>query len=119
METLLGSSLTIFLGMTVMLFGACALMTGRALAMTWRPIWQALPYGLLLGIGCRYLIYALFQGELLSLGGFIASTLILTGLCLLAYRAVQARLMVRQYPWLYAPAGPLGWRRIDGSNPPS
>ncbi len=113
MEQVLGSSLLVFFGVTVVLFGGCAMMTGRALALTWRPAWQALPYGLLLGAGCRFITFALFEGELLSLTGYVVSSAVLIGLALLTYRIVLVRLMVAQYPWLYVASGPFGWRQRD------
>ncbi len=111
MAALLGASPASFFGLTVLLFGAAGMATGRALARNWRPFWQTIPYAALLGIGDRFLLYALFDGELLSASGYLAGTAILLILCVLAYRLTQARLMVRQYPWLYEAAGPLSWRR--------
>jgi hypothetical protein len=107
---LLGTSLGSFLGLTVLLFGAAALATGRALALSWRPAWQALPYALLLGLGDRFLLYALFGGELLSASGYGLAVVLLLLLMLAARRRTLARLMLRQYPWLYERAGPLSWR---------
>ena len=108
--SLLGASPGAFLGLTLLLFGAAALATGRALARHWRPAWQTLPYAALLGAGDRFLLYALFDGELLSASGYSIGALILLGLAFLAYRLTLARGMVRQYPWIYEPAGPLSWR---------
>jgi hypothetical protein len=110
METWFGATPASFLGLTVVLFGAAALATGRALARHWRAPWQALPYALLLAIGDRFLLYALFDGELLSLSGYTVAVLLLLLLCLTAYRLTRVQLMVRQYPWLYEKAGPLFWR---------
>ena len=107
---LLGASPGAFLGLTLLLFGGAALATGRALARQWRPAWQALPYAALLGLGDRFLLYALFDGELLSASGYAIGALLLLALTLLSYRVTLARRMVRQYPWLYEPAGPLSWR---------
>lgn len=106
---LLGVSPEVFLGLTL-LFGAAALATGRALARHWRPYWQILPYILILGLGHRFLLYALFDGALLSVSGYAVGTAILLLLSLLAYRLTQARLMLRQYPWLFEPQGLLFWR---------
>jgi hypothetical protein len=108
--SLLGASPGAFLGLTL-LFGAAALATGRALARHWRPAWQTLPYAALLGAGDRFLLYALFDGELLSVSGYVLGALILLALAFLAYRLILVRGMVRQYPWLYETAGPLSWRR--------
>src|SRR5512145_3415732 len=43
-EDLLGNSLSVFIGVTVIIFGFASFMTGQALAGTWRPIWQVFPY---------------------------------------------------------------------------
>ena len=107
---LLGASPGAFLGLTVVLFGAAALATGRALARQWRPVWQTLPYAALLALGDRFLLYALFDGELLSATGYVIGVVILLALAFLAYRVTLVRRMVRQYPWLYEAAGPLSWR---------
>jgi uncharacterized membrane protein HdeD (DUF308 family) len=108
---LLGASPGAFVGLTLVLFGGAALATGRALARHWRPMWQTLLYAALLGLGDRFLLYALFDGELLSASGYAIATLILLAFALFAYRVTLVRRMVRQYPWLYRPAGPLSWRR--------
>ncbi|HKW52552.1 MAG TPA: hypothetical protein VJO12_02590 [Stellaceae bacterium] len=109
--SLLGASPGAFLGLTLLLFGAAALATGRALARHWRPAWQMLIYAALLGLGDRFLLYALFDGELLSASGYLIGAAILLALVFVAYRVTLARRMVRQYPWLYEAAGPLSWRR--------
>jgi hypothetical protein len=108
--TFLGASPAAFTGLTLLLFGGAALATGRSLARHWRPPWQVVPYALLLGVGDRFLLYALFDGELLSASGSATGALILLLFCLLAYRITRVRLMLTQYPWLYEPKGPLSWR---------
>ncbi len=110
METLVGSSIGVFIGVTVALFGGAGWMAGRALALGWKPRWLIVPYGLLLGVGARFLTYALFEGELLSVSGYIISTGILVGVMLVAYRFYQVRQMVRQYPWLVEARGWFVWR---------
>ncbi|MBV9522331.1 MAG: hypothetical protein JO010_06040 [Alphaproteobacteria bacterium] len=110
MEALLGTTPAVFLGLTVILFGGAAFMTGQALAETWRPLWHSVPYAVLLGAGARFLTYALFEGTLLSASGYLIGTLILLAISLGAYRMTQARRMIIQYPWLYERAGLFGWR---------
>jgi len=110
MAALVGTSLSVWIGLTLILAGFAALMTGQALAATWRPVWQALPYALLLGVADRFLIFALFQGELLSVTGYLIDTAVLLAIMLSAYRMTRAYRMVRQYPWLYERAGLFGWR---------
>ncbi len=114
-ESILGASLPVFIGVTVVLFGGASWMTGRALAIGWRPLWQALPYGMLLGLGARFLTFALFEGRFLSLRGYLISTAILLLVILLAYRLHRVSQMVRQYPWMYERRGPFAWREKHAS----
>ena len=109
MAALLGATPASFVAMAV-IFGAAALATGRALARNWRPLWHAVPYAALLALGDRFLLFALFRGELLSASGYASAAAILLLLAVIAYQASRAQLMVRQYPWLYEPAGPFSWR---------
>jgi hypothetical protein len=106
----LGTTMWGFLIVTLLMMGFAAWMTGRAIAATWRPAWQVVAYSLLLGLADRFLVYALAEGELLSLAGYAVDTLILLAIAALAFRLTQARKMVTQYPWLYEPSGPFGWR---------
>jgi len=110
MLDLTGTTWPVFLGVTVVLFGAGAFLMGQALAETWRPYPQTLIYCLLIGFGDRFATFALFQGELLSWSGYIVDTLVLLGIASVAYRLTQARNMVSQYPWLFDRAGLFGWR---------
>jgi len=110
MIAVLGSSLPVFIGFTCLLMGWIALMTGRAVANTWRPVWQVLPYAVLLGFADRFFAFALFGSRLLSVGGWIADTVILVFVALVSYREKQAFKMVSQYPWLYERKGPFDWR---------
>lgn len=113
-ESILGADILTFLLFTCGIMGWIAFMTGQALAATWRPLWQAFPYGVLLGVADRFFVYALFAGELLSLSGFVIHTLLLIGVSLLAYRMTQVRKMITQYPWLVERTGLLGWRERGG-----
>lgn len=108
---ILGAQPAVFLGLTVVLFGAVAFLIGRAVADSWRPVWQAVAYVALLGAADRFLHFALFDGDLLSLYGYLAHTLVLQVIGLLGFRWTRARRMVLQYPWLYERAGPLSWRQ--------
>ena len=114
MEELLGTRLAVFLGLTVVLFGGAAFLTGEAVARTWRPWWQIVPYALLLGLGDRFLIYALFEGELLSPSGYLIHTLVLLVIAGFSYRITRVYCMLKQYPWLYERAGLLSWRSRSG-----
>ena len=100
----------VFVGLTLFIMGTAASLTGAALAGVWRPFWQVLPAALLLGCVDRFLIYALFEGELLNFAGTLTNTLVLCGIASIAYRRTWVRQMTGQYPWLYAKTTPLTYR---------
>jgi len=110
MEQLIGTSLTVFVGVTVLLMGFASYMTGQALAGTWRPMWQTVPYALLLGCVDRFLVWGLFHGELFLLSGYLIDSLVILAIAALAYRLMRVHKMVTQYPWLYERSGVFGWR---------
>jgi len=110
MTALLGGAAGSFFGMTVVLFGSAAFLAGKATARSWRPVWQILPAALLLAAADRFLLYALFDAELSSPGGFLITAAVLASLSSGAYYFTRARKMVQQYPWLYERRGLFGWR---------
>jgi len=110
MDALFPNGLGVFVGVTLCVMGFTAYMTGQAVANTWKPVWHALAYTLLLGLVDRFLVFALFEGELLSLAGYVLDTAVLIAIALAAFRMAQVRKMVQQYPWLYARAGLFAWR---------
>jgi hypothetical protein len=114
MTALFGVSIGAFVGLTGGLFGLVAFLTGQAVADSWRPAKQAVASAFGLAVAARFLAFALFGGQLLSLTGFVIAWAYLAAVTLFAWRATLARKMVRQYPWLYAAQGILGWRRLDG-----
>jgi uncharacterized membrane protein HdeD (DUF308 family) len=110
MEQLTGTSLPVFIGVTLVLFGGAAFMTGHALADNWRPAWHGVMYGVLLGVADRLMGFLLFSSQLLSLTGYLVDSTILILVALVAYRVTRAHKMTSQYPWLYERAGLFGWR---------
>ena len=96
---------------TGILGGGAAALSGRAIALTWRPYWHVVVYMLLLGAAVRFVHFALFEADLLSLASYVVDTLYFIAVGSLAFRLTRAGQMVRQYPWLYEQAGPLGWRQ--------
>ena len=115
MEALLGTTGPVFIGITVVIMGFAAFMTGRGLADAWRPAWQAVMYAMMLGIADRFLVFALFQGELLSASGYLIDSAVLVAISLVSYRLTQTHRMVTQYPWIYERAGLLGWREKESA----
>ena len=118
MEEILGSRIPVFIGLTVVIMGAIAFMTGRAVAATWRPVWQAVLYCFLLGLLDRFLTSGLFGGRGLLVSGFIIDTAVLVGIGLIAYRLTYVAKMVTQYPWLYERTGIWSYRARGGAGGP-
>lgn len=104
-----GPSVAAFWGVTLVLGGGTAWITGHALAGNWRPAWQVAVYCLLLAAATRFLMFALFGAGLFSLAGYAATAVLLVGAGLFAFLSNRARKMVRQYPWLYRRRGLFGW----------
>ena len=111
-----GESILQIVLLTLVVGGGAAALSGRAIALAWRPPSQVAIAALLLGAAARFFHFALFKGELLSAPSYCCDTLIFIIAGILAWRATRANQMVRQYPWLYARSGPLGWREIRREN---
>ena len=101
MESVLGNSLAVFVVLTVIILGGAACLTGQAVAATWRPVRQIVLYCLLIGLADRFLVWSLFDGDGLSISGYLIDTGVLTIFGLTAYRITHVTNMVKQYPWLF------------------
>jgi hypothetical protein len=112
---ILGTTLAVFIGVTVGLVGFAAFMAGQALANAWRPAWQLVPYGLLLGAADRFLVWGLFHGDALLVTGYLIDTAVILAIAAASFRLTLARRMTSQYPWLYERTGPFSWRAREGS----
>jgi len=110
MEAIVGTDWSIFVVVTIILFGGAAFMMGQAIAGTWRPAWQVLPYGLMLGAANQFLTFALFHGPFGALLPYLVNTAVLVASAALAYRLTKVHKMVSQYPWLYERTGLFSWR---------
>jgi hypothetical protein len=111
----MGATFGEFFGVTIVLFGGAAFLMGQAVAQTWRPAWQIVPYSLLLALTNRFFSYALFDGDLTAPGIFLLDWAAIAALAGIGFRLTQARAMTRQYPWLYEPDGVFGWRERASS----
>lgn len=99
-----------FLIMTVIIAGGAAWLSGRALALGWRPYWQVVFYMVLLAAALRFFHWSLFNGALLSLHFYLVDYAVLLALASLGYRVTRTSQMVRQYRWLYERTSPVSWR---------
>jgi len=98
-----------FILITLILGGAGAWATGRAVAKTWRPLATLAPYMVFLTAAVRFLHYALYGEPLLSPALFISALIWTTAISALGYRAMRAKQMATQYSWAYESSG-LNWR---------
>ena len=103
-------SLSVFIFATVILGGLGAYLTGRAIAITWRPLWTLFWFTFLLTLFIRFIHFALFDGTLLSLQYFIVDFVVLLAMSYIGFRITRTNQMVTQYSWLYKKAGPFSWR---------
>src|SRR5581483_7403446 len=104
-------SIGVFVLVTLILGGGAAWLTGRAIALTWRPWWQLTGYTLLLGLSVRFIHHALFGGTFLSPYYYVIDTTICFIVSLLGYGATRAEQMATQYHWLHKRTGPFSWSR--------
>jgi hypothetical protein len=123
-EWLLGTTVPVFIGASVILAGGTAFMMGQAIAQAWHPWWHNILYGALLALASQFLTYALFDGSFIvaslvsseappfdtGLSGYVMNVIVLVLVSLFAFRVTRARLMVKQYPWLYERVGLFRWR---------
>ncbi len=102
----------VFLLVTVIIGGAASLMTGRAIAQTWRPYWHIPFYALAIALTVRFFHYALFGEPMLSLKNLGVDFAVVLFAALAGYRLHRVHQMVRQYPWLFRRVGRLRWRAL-------
>lgn len=105
-----GSSWMAYAFINLVLSGGAVWITGHAIAVSWKPLWHVLGYALLLSFATRFVLFALFEAELLSGIGLLVTLALLAAMGVLSFRLNRARKMVLQYPWLYVRSGLLGWR---------
>ena len=103
------SGFWIFLLLTVVIGGAAAIASGRALAKTWSPAWALVPAMIVLSAAVRFLHFALYQEDLLSLQYYVVTLVILLVAGFGGYRSMRARQMATQYSWAFEKSG-LNWR---------
>jgi hypothetical protein len=98
-----------FIVLTLLLGSAGAIASGRAVAANWKSIWILPAYMVVLSAALRFLHYALFGEDILSVSGYgvaLVLTLLAAGY---GYRSKRAQQMTTQYSWMFSRSGPLGW----------
>lgn len=104
------SSAWLWIGVTVVLGGWTAWMTGRAIALAWKPLWLAALAALPLAVAVRFVHFALFEGSFLSPRFYLVDLAVVMAFVLLAHRYTHMRQMKRQYRWMVERSGLLSWR---------
>src|SRR5262245_49833260 len=105
------NALWTFILVTVLMGRSAAYISGKAIAQTWRPVWQIPFYMLILAAAVRFCHYALFWEPLISAANYLVDFAVTFALAALGYRLVRARQMTTQYGWLFRRSSPFGWRR--------
>lgn len=103
-------SLFEFIFVTVILGGGASYLTGRAIAITWRPLWTLFWFIFLLNLFVRFIHFSLYSGTLLTLHYLLVDYVVLTAIALIGYRITRTNQMVTQYSWEVERASPFSWR---------
>lgn len=98
-----------FLFVTCVLGGGAAFLTGRALANTWQEPWRLVLYMILLCFAVRFIHFSLYNGTLIAPYYYLVDLVVLIAFAFLGRRMTRARQMVRQYSFMYQPAGRFSW----------
>jgi Domain of unknown function (DUF6867) len=106
-----GHSIFVFILATVLMGGGASWLTGRAIALAWRPWWRVVLPMLLLCFAVRFIHYAVFRGTLLSLPHYLLDAAVCLALGLLSFHVTRINQMVTRYNWINERAGLLAWRR--------
>ncbi|WP_421927087.1 DUF6867 family protein [Neoaquamicrobium sediminum] len=89
-----------FVFVTVILAGAAAYMTGRALANSWLGTAHIIAYMVLLAAATRFIHFALFSGTLLSPYYYLVDLVVLLVIATIGFRVTRSKQMARQYGFL-------------------
>jgi hypothetical protein len=89
-----------FLLVTVVLAGAAAFMTGRALAGSWQGRQQLFLYMVLLAGATRFIHFALFGGTLIAPWYYVVDLIVLVIIAEIGFRLTRAGQMRQQYGFL-------------------
>jgi hypothetical protein len=121
--------------LTVVLGGAAAAATGRAVARTWRPASRLIAYAALLAGALGFLDYALFENPVIpggrvvdalarvstepvaalgdlggALAGFGVTFVLMLAISMAAYRITRAGQIAQQYGFAFVRKGFFSWR---------
>ncbi len=114
MSFLYASNIGVFIFLILLIGGGAAWMTGRAVAMTWRPLLMLAWFTVLLTAAMRFLSFGLFHEPLLSIHYFVVDYIVLGAIGYVGWRYMRTQQMSTQYVWLYEKTSPFSWRLKPG-----
>jgi hypothetical protein len=85
-------------------------MIGKSVASDWKGLGSLVVFTLLLGLGARFLHFALYEAAFISPGRYLIDTALFLVVAYLGYRFTRTNQMTRQYHWLYEKASPFSWK---------
>jgi hypothetical protein len=103
-----------FFIVTLILGSGAAIMTGRAVALSWEPLGRALFWMIPLACAVRFIHYSIFGGTLLSPWFYLVDLAVLLIAGAIGHRMTRVRQMTERYAWRVAPDGPWSWRLKSG-----
>lgn len=89
---------------------AAAWMFGKSVATDWKPLLTLVVGILVLGLGARFLHFALYEAQFVSPMRYVIDTFALMITGFLGYRFKRTAQMTTQYHWLYEKASAFTWR---------
>lgn len=99
-ETFVIGDPRVFVGVTLVLGGLASFAAGRAVALTWRPLWLLPLYGVPLAFAIRFLQWSLFGEPLAAPLAALTAYGWTLAVQSLAWRLAHSALVKRQYPWI-------------------
>ncbi len=93
----LNAQMVIFLFTTLVLGGGAAWLTGRAIALTWQPLFMAWVWMVLLAAAVRFIHFSLFHNSLIALDAYLLDYFIVASASSFGYALTRKRQMAVQY----------------------
>jgi hypothetical protein len=94
----------------IILSSMAAWMIGRSVATDWQSLLQLVGFVLILGLGVRFLHFALYEAQFISLSRYLVDTIVLAVVAYVGFRYTRTNQMTTQYHWLYEKLSPLSFK---------
>ena len=94
----------------LLLCAAGGWMMGKSVASDWKGLGSLVVFTLLLGLGARFLHFALYEAVFISPIRYVVDTALFLVVAYMGYRYTRTNQMTRQYVWLYEKTSPISWK---------